>query len=527
MSSERVQTTSDASSAGVWAWLEWLTTDRLLVAILFLALFMMAVRLPTDTDTWWHIRTGQYIVESGQVPFQDPFSHTVQGEPWHYSGWLAQLLIFGLYRLAGIPGLALGLAAVVVAAFWFVYRQCEGNVYVQAFAVVLGALASALYWIARPQILTFLLASVFLYILYLYKRRGRNRLWLIPLLFVVWVNVHGGFIVGFVLLGIYIAGELANLLAGLGTAPVLSYRQIRTLALTAVVSVAAVLVNPNTYRMLLYPFYTVGIKALQDYIQEWGSPDFHQMAAQPFLWMLLILLAVVALSEFRIDYTDLLLVAVLGYMSLMAVRNVALFALAATPVIARHGESTLMQLLEALKRRTSWGPWIDRLLAHQFAKTRLLIAVNWLLLALVVLLALGIATKPLLSEATAKELKARLPVDAVSFIEQRALPPELFNSYNWGGYLIWRLYPRYHVFIDGRTDLYADPLIRRYLEVALARGDWREALDRYHVNTILVEKESPLATFLTQSSLGWSLVYRDELAAVFVRDVPLAPGGEE
>ena len=526
MSAERGQTANGPSLSGMWTHLVWLNTDRLLILILFLGLFMMAVRLPTDTDTWWHIRTGQYIVETHHIPLQDPFSHTVPGEPWHYNGWLSQLLLFIVYRWTGMPGLALGLAAVIVAAYWFVYQQCEANVYVRAFAVVLGALASALYWIARPQILTFLLASIFLYLLYLYKRRGRNYLYLLPLLFIVWVNVHAGFIIGFVLLGIYILGELANRLVGLGTAPVLSYRQIRLLLLTVVVSIPAVLVNPTTYRMLGYPFYTIGIKALQDYIQEWGSPNFHELPAQPFLWMFLILLAVIALSDFRIDFTDLFLIGVLGYMSFMAVRNVALFALAATPVLARHAESTLLQLLDAWRRRTPWGPWVDRLLAHRFSQTPLMLAVNWLLLGLVVLLALGVVIKPLLPINTAKELKARLPVDAVSFIEENELPRELFNSYNWGGYLIWRLYPEYRVFIDGRTDLYADTFIRRYLEVTLVRGDWKETLDRYHVNTILVEKESLLANFLLQS-VGWSLVYQDELAVVFVRDGLLVPGSSK
>ena len=517
MSTERGQTANESSSTGIWARLGWLNADRLLIAILFLGLFMMAVRVPVDTDTWWHLRTGQFIVESGRLPFEDPFSHTLFGAPWLYSGWLSQLILFGIYRLAGIAGLALGLAAVVVATFWFVYRQCEANVYVRAFAVVLGALASALYWIARPQILTFLLTSILLYILYLYKRRGSNLLYVLPLLFILWVNLHGGFIVGFVVLGIYVLGELANRLIGLGDAPVSSFRQIRLLLITAAVSVLAVLVNPNTYRMLGYPFYTIGIEALQDHIQEWGSPNFHDLPTQPFLWMFLILLAVVALSSFRIDFTDLLLVGIFGFMSFMAVRNVALFALVAAPVIARHGESTLLQLLDAWKRRTPWGAWADRLLAHRFSKTPLMIAVNWLLLGLVVLLALGMATRPLLPANIEKEMTARLPVDAVDFLVENQLPRELFNSYNWGGYLIWRLYPDYRVFIDGRTDLYANAFIQRYLRVMLARGDWKGTLDEYHVNTILVEEESPLANLLTQS-MGWSLVYHDGQAVIFVRD---------
>lgn len=502
---------------GIWARLAWLDTNHLLVIILFLGLFTMAVRLPTDTDTWWHLRSGRYIVESGQIPFKDPFSYTVSGKPWIDHGWLAQVLLFGIYRLSGVAGLALCLALVVVLAFWFVYRQCEGNIYVRAFALVLAALASALFWIARPQILSFLLASIFLYVLYLYKRRGINRLYVLPILMILWVNLHGGFIIGSIVMGVYIIGEMANNVLGLGTAPILRRRQIIVLVATTAISVVAGLFNPNTYKMLTYPFFTVGIGALREYIQEWSSPDFHQLYQQPFLWMLFILIAAVALSRFRIDFTDLFLVVVFGYMSFIAVRNVALFALVAAPVLARHSESTLQQLLDSFRLRTPWGHWIDRLLGKQFPVGPVMIAVNWSLLLLLLLAALATAAQPLLPAYSEKKMAETLPVDAVDFIEENQMPRELFNSYNWGGYVIWRLHPEYPVFIDGRTDLYDDPFIRRYLRASLARGDWRETLDEYGVNTILTERGTDLANVLRYID-EWAPVYADDIAVVFVRD---------
>ena len=504
---------------GIWTRLGWLNTDRLLVLILFIGLFAMAVRLPADTDTWWHLRSGQYIVETGQIPFQDPFSHTVTGKAWIDCYWLAQLLLWGIYHVFGLGGLALGLALTVLATFVVIFAQCEGNVYVRAFALVLAALTSALYWIARPQILSFLLTSVFLYILYLYKQRGVNRLYVIPLLFIIWVNVHGGFIIGFILLGLYVVGEIANNLLGLSDAPILRYHQILTLIGTAVVSAVAVLINPHTYKMLILPFFTVSIGALQDYIQEWASPDFHQMVQQPFLWMLFALVAVMALSRLRVDFTDLFLVVVFGYMSLMAVRNMALFALVAAPVLARHGDSALNQLLDAFRRRAprSWADWLDRLLAQRFPCTPLMIAIHWAVLGLLALSVLAKAAQPFFPAYAAAELEARLPVEAARFIEDNRLPRELFNSYNWGGYLMWQLYPEYPVFIDGRTDLYDDAFIRRYLQAALGKKGWQQILDEYEVGTILVEKNSSLSDILRYAD-GWTAVYADDMAVVFVRD---------
>jgi hypothetical protein len=146
-----------------------------------------------------------------------------------------------------------------------------------------------------------------------------------------------------------------------------------------------------------------------------------------------------------------------------------------------------------------------------------MVAVNWTLLLLIVLAALVAVAQPLLPAYAAQELGESLPVDAVTFIEDNKLPRELFNSYSWGGYVIWRLHPHYPVFIDGRTDLYDDAFIRRYLRVAFARDDWQDTLDEYGVNVILIERDSDLTNLLKYVS-EWVPVYADDLAVVFVRN---------
>ena len=505
------------NAGGIWERLAWLDADRLVTVIVFLGLVAMAVRPPADTDTWWHLRSGQYIVETGSIPFEDPFSHTVYGKAWIDHGWLAQVGLYLTYRSVGMAGLSLALAGGVVLAFWFVYRRCAGNRYLCAFALVLAALTSAVTWVARPQILSFLFTSIFLYVLHRFKHRGANRLYLLPLLFLLWVNVHGGFIIGFAVLMAYVVGEALNNAVGVGIAPILDFRRIRLLLATTLASVVVVLVNPHTYKMLGYPFFTVGMGALQNYIEEWGSPDFHLLYQQPFLWLLFAAVVAMALSRSRVDFTDLVLFAGFGYMALVAVRNFALFALVAAPVLTQYGDSALDNLFDAWRKRTPWGHWLDRLAAHRFQTGPLLTLVNVLLLVLVVFGCAVAAYRSLASVAAGEVVGGRLPVQAVSFIARNELPGELFNSYNWGGYLIWRLYPGYRVFIDGRTDLYDDAFIQRYLQVIWVRKGWREVLADYGVNTVLVERDGILASFLGNTS-GWVPVYIDDVAAVFVRD---------
>ncbi len=507
-----------------------LTTDRLLVIVLFVLIFAMAVRPPADNDTWWHLSSGQYILENG-IPFHDPFSHTVFGKGWIDHGWLAQSGLYLLYANFGYAGLGLALALAVTLTMGFVFLQSEVNLYLRAFVTILAAITSAVIWIARPQTISFVLAGAFCLILYGYKYRGRNYLFLIPVLFVLWVNVHGGFIVGFLILGGYIAGEfLNNVLGGGGEREgkhVLGYRQILTLIGVTALSLLACLINPNTYKMLTYPFFTVGIGALRDYIQEWAAPDFHLLHFHPFIWMLLLTLAALGLSARRADFTDLILVSGFCYMSLWAGRNVALFALVAAPVLSRHGAVVIDRLRESLYAPGTGQGALAGMLNKKFAPSPLLSVVNWVLLVVIVL---GCGVRiyyPLTVQANLQAQEEFLPLGAVDFIEdhQDSLPGEMFNSYNWGGYLIWRLYPRYRVFIDGRTDIYDDAFVREYLQVVWARPGWQKVLDDYKVNFILVESDGLLATFLAENG-DWRLAYQDEMAVIFVREGAFVQAGQ-
>ncbi|MBC8255334.1 MAG: hypothetical protein H8E35_15085, partial [Ardenticatenia bacterium] len=158
-----------------------LTLPRLLTAIVFIAVFTMAVRVPADSDTWWHLASGRYIVHNLTIPLTDPFSHTRLGEPWIDHGWLAQVLFYGLYVLGSWAGLSLAVAALVTAAFAFVYAQSIGNPYIRAFGVVLGAITSSVIWVARPQTISLLLTALVAYILDRYKRHDGRLLPCLPL----------------------------------------------------------------------------------------------------------------------------------------------------------------------------------------------------------------------------------------------------------------------------------------------------------------------------------------------------------
>jgi hypothetical protein len=272
--------------------------------------------------------------------------------------------------------------------------------------------------------------------------------------------------------------------------------------------------NPNATQMWTYPWETLRIGVLQDLIQEWQSPDFHPLYTQPFIWMLLALLGAVGLSGRRIDGTDLVTVGAFAYAALLAGRNLGPFAIVAAPVLSRHVAAILTRLggvpaLRSLVRpQTEFGP---RLLA-------VFGAVNVLILALVVALAAWKVSLPLRGSYNEQVQRESLPVGAVDWIERERPDGRMFNRYSWGGYLAWRLWPEHQVFVDGRTDLYRDKVLGDYVEIQTASPRAMELLEEYGVSWAVIRPEGPLATLLECE--GWEPAYSDDLAVVWLRDLP-------
>jgi hypothetical protein len=148
---------------------------------------------------------------------------------------------------------------------------------------------------------------------------------------------------------------------------------------------------------------------------------------------------------------------------------------------------------------------------------RMLTIINWVLLALIAIAALVKISLPLAPGAVDKATRASLPVDAVAYVRTQRPPGPVFNSYNWGGYLLYTLWPDYPVFVDGRTDLYDDAFLRQYINIYVADDGWRELLDQYEIRLVIVETNSVLAKFL-RTDPAWREAYRDEMAAVFTRE---------
>lgn len=478
-----------------------LTTERVATALVFGLVFALAVRLPTDTDVWWHLRAGDQIVHHGIIR-ADSFSHTMAGARWVDHSWGAQVVLYGVWRLAGTWGLALYTAVLATLGMWLVHRMSSGSLLARGPALLLGAATAAIFWTPRPQMFSFVLTAALLYLLHLHKHEQRDLLWAVPVLMAVWANLHAGYSIGLILLLGSIGGEVLGHLVDRGGETLVPWVGVRRLAVVTAASVAAVCVNPYGWRILAVPFQTIGIGALQDYVLEWRSPDFHEYSTWPFAFLILALVGVLGASRRRLDWTDFCLVAGTAFMGLLATRNIAVFAVVATPVLARH--------LAGIAADRGWA-------TPDTAPVGRGQAVLHAVLVAVIVLAVGAKTVAELERPTAAADQRRtLPVGAADYLRRTDPPGQMFNSYNWGGYLMWRL-PDRPVFVDGRTDLYGDDfIVHDYLDTVDAAPGWQGTLDRWDIGLVVIERDSALARALTGDP-GWELAYADERASVFER----------
>ncbi len=401
------------------------------------------------------------------------------------------------------------LLAAIVAALAFIWRVLEGPVLLRAFVLLLVAMTSAVYWSARPQIFSFLLSAVFLWALEGDRQKSGRRILLLPVVMALWVNLHGGFAIGFLLIGAYLASEAVEILLlalSKGTSLAAGWRERRSsiLRLSGILTACALAVclNPNGASMLLYPFRTVSIGVLQDYIQEWQTPNFHRLEPQPFLWMLFLCALTMGSSSRRKAPVEWLGLFGFAYLGLLAGRNIAVFALVAAPTLARHAESALAPIVRCIPA----GPQVP----DRWARV-----LNGVLLVLVVVAAGVKVALPLAGSVNEAALEERLPVAAVSYIQRERPPGSMFNSYNWGGYVLWALYPEYPSFVDGRTDLFDDDILGEYLTAWRAGEGWEAVIDQWDIRLALLEPDAPLVRAL--ESAGWVRAYTDEQAVVLER----------
>ncbi len=483
-----------------------MSTRRLFIALLFVAFYAFSIRVPLDPDMWWHLETGKYIIENG-IPYQDPpFSYTMEGKEWITHEWLTDIMMYWIYDSMGLLGLGFIFALFITISFALLFYASEGQPYIAGLMTFWGIASSLPFLNSRPQMFNILWGALVIYIVEKVKRKELGSLWLwsIPLIILIWVNMHGGFLLGIVIMGVYVVGDGAQwLLQGAREeGEGLTWEQVKILTLATIASFFIALVNPHTYQMWTYAIATtLTSEAMQEVISEWQSPNFHFGYFWIFGFMFFASWLFATYSKRRFSWTDALFIIGTGYASFQSQRNIPLFVLVAVPIMSKH--------LLGIFQGTSYYKILSGEQAERYLSPQMKL-VNW-----VVLLAM-------IAGATAygfdefgdmqEQLDSSFPIASIDYLEAEGLADKrIYNEYAWGGYFIWRGIPS---FIDGRADLFGDEFIYLYMGTYNGGPNWEQLLNDYDIELILIRKNSPLSVLL-QTSPNWELLYEDHNTHIF------------
>lgn len=512
-----------------------------------------------DPDFWWHLKTGEYIYQTGSLPHTDPFAYTsLPKDPVNpeskrikfilTSYWLAQLVFFLIYHYLGFQGIIFLRASILTLLIFLVYKgiRREGTgLFLSLLILIPGVVVFKHFTGERPQLFSFLLSFLLIYLIEGFRKKSLDlpvsgprplrisSLIPVPFLMLLWANLHGGFVLGILILAGYIISETVKYLTKRFGRP-LPLKSLKALVVVGISSILVSIVNPNGYNVfsVLEEFEHGPYKNL--IVESKSTIKFiasQYLTQRPEIYLYVILLAVVLFLFLanlkRLDLADISILGGLTAISLSAARSIPFFVPAATLMISRYGAMTL--------KRLGAPGWLNNIKQASLKPLSYLKApaTKIFVYSIVsIVLVLVMMNENLFKSGVRKE---RYPVAAAAFLQKNRLYGNMLNPYVWGGYLIWSLYPQYKVFIDGRG------LIQEivFTEVRIfstsnltfqGLPEWKAMLNAYNVEFIITFSVdefrgglSPLIPALI-SDPEWHLIYMDDISLIFLRD---SPGNEE
>ena len=458
------------------------------LAILFLRDFRIS-----DPDIWWHIRTGQWIFDHQSVPRTDMFSLYAKGQTWVAYSWMFEVLAALLFRHFSFNGIVfyeLTVRLLLAVALFRLVHDLLPKFWRAAGLALLGLYALSYVIGPRPGMITILFVILELHILLSAQRTGRaGRLWFLPALFALWANWHVQFVYGLFVLGVFACEPLLNAL--------LRYHPKQGKPLPAArlwvclgVSAVATLANPYGAKVYGVIFDFVAERSLFDQIVELMAPTFRE--PQHFTMLLLVLGAAFALG-WRRDARPLwlILLACSAFLAFRSVREIWFAVVVSLGMIA------------------DW-PAAQRPSPRTTERQRLAIAVLVLAVVVGAYRRYGVS-----NDFLEMAVAGKFPEAASRYIEMHDLPGPLYNHFDWGGFLIWRL-PQLPVAMDGRGNLYPADRVARFTSTWKGAPDWAADPDLRQANLVIAQRKAPLAALLAQDT-DFENVYQDVQAVVFRR----------
>jgi hypothetical protein len=496
-------------------------------AVLFVALFLgmtsgsLARLLLGDSSTGWHIRNGENILVTGTIPRQDSFSATMSGRAWFAWEWLYDVAVGALDRSTGLNGVVWFTAVLVALIFSLLFRRTyfrSRNLPLALVLVLLTFCAATVHLLARPHIVTWFLVLVWWQILEQVLEEGgcRKLLWL-PALMILWVNVHGGFLLGIMLTGIALGAALWDRGRGIESA---AASVVGALGAALLAVLAASFVNPYGWRLHQHVFSYLSDRFLMQHIDEFRAPTFRFAAEWFFVALALGAIMVSVRHRKEAGPADVLLILFAIATGFYAYRNIPVACILLSMKTAKLAGSA-----ESASGGGARG--FARVLAAASRLGHREPGVQWLLWPVVVSLVMFGAClnggRILSQEVIRAQFDgSHLPVAAAEKLAALDPGEPVLAPDSWGGYLIYRLGPKIKPVVDDRHDLYGSVFLRDYLTVMHGAAGWQRILDGMGANWVLLPPKSALAERLRQTP-AWRVVHEDSTGALFLRG-PARPG---
>jgi hypothetical protein len=469
--------------------------------MVFLFGILLGPRFFGDGDTGRHIVVGKIIVTEHFVPRIDIFSQTKSGLLLTTTEWLSEAVYAVAYLAMGLNGVVFLSAILIAGTFTLVFRETllRSRSYVISFSLVfLMILATAFHWLARPHLFSWLMLAIWLPRMDQLARGETKNFWQFPLLMLLWANLHGGFILGFLVWVAYLAGWLVEH----SWKEFFSSNTLKYLLAAGVLSLLVTLMNPSGMGLWMNIFGHVGDRELMSLQIDWQSPNFHNPNTWPFLFFISILVFAFSRSSQPVLGARSFLASGLLLLGLYSVRNIPFAVIACVPMLGM----TTLDLM-----RFDFFQRIEQKLHIAQAGLR---GVTWSLLTVMVIASLFVSGRSLDAGKQGNIfVPALFPVGAMNWLADHPQSGNLFNEFTWGGYVLFRLWPEQKVFIDGQTDFYGVELVKDYLTALDARDDWEAILEKYNVDWALLPGNVPLAKMLKSNS-EWHILYEDDISVI-------------
>ncbi|MBN1570800.1 MAG: hypothetical protein JXA73_23370 [Acidobacteria bacterium] len=467
-------------------------------------------------DFYWHLRIGQVIVETLSIPRTDIFSFTAAGKEFIDQSWLADVLFYIIYKAGGFALVVFGngiLLSLILLPLSFLCRKAGPKTWSSVFPLFL--VAFCLPWNLRPQIYSSALFSFFYWILWSYRSKASSAIYALPVLMIVWVNLHGAFPIGLGLIVIFLAVELIELLVG-GMGDAASTQRLKVLALILVLCFVATMANPELYGVYDYVLSIMKSASVQKYVTEWQPPAVSSSDGFTLFYLPFFLLTLAFIvSSRRPSLLELSLYAAFSAYGLMALRNCVWFVIVSAPMLARHLPSIDWSFIHPKPAASALR------LSHPHARRKELASLNRVIaLAMIVVFIMHSPwVKMRLQKSTLQSPDT--PVGAMDFIERNWIQGNIFHPQLYGDYLIWRLWPEQRSFFDGRVHLFDEAFVKEYSKV-LHCAEWEALLAKYDIKYLLLPKgkqDEDMVKLIEAARYSgrWAARYEDDIAVLFER----------